>query len=108
MEIHKHRLFLAAFIATIALVVPSQIRAQVTQGSVFGTAKDPSGAVIPEVTVTVKNEANAEIRSVKTDTTGQYQVVGLTAGSYIITATKQGFNTVELPGVMLVVGQNGR
>jgi hypothetical protein len=108
MATNKHRLFLAAFIATIALFVPSQIRAQVTQGSVFGTAKDPSGAVIPEVTVTVRNEANSEVRSVKTDATGQYQVVGLTAGSYRITATKEGFNTIELPGVTLVVGQNGR
>ena len=67
----------------------------------------------PPLNQTISQDARLEmlktdvVRSVKTDTTGQYQVVGLSAGSYRITATKEGFNTVELPGVMLVVGQNG-
>ena len=74
----------------------------VAQGSIAGVVRDTSGAVLPGVTVEAASPALIEkVRSVVTDGTGQYKVVDLRPGTYTITYTLPGFNTVRRDGVEL-------
>ena len=58
--------------------------------------KDPSGAVLPGVTIEASSSALIEkTRSATTDGTGQYRIVDLPPGSYALTFTLSGFSTVK-------------
>jgi hypothetical protein len=72
------------------------------QASIVGTVKDASGAVLPGVTVEASSPALIEkVRSVVTDGTGQYQIVNLVPGTYIVTFTLPGFSTLKREGITL-------
>jgi hypothetical protein len=72
------------------------------QASLAGIARDSSGAVLPGVTVEASSPALIEkVRSAVTDGTGQYQIVDLRPGTYAVTFTLTGFNTVKREGVEL-------
>ncbi|MFA5911588.1 MAG: carboxypeptidase regulatory-like domain-containing protein [Vicinamibacterales bacterium] len=81
------------------MLVPALARAQ----SVFtGTVKDTSGAVMPGVTVEAASPALIEgVRSAITDENGGYRIVDLRPGTYKLTYTLPGFNTVIRDGVEL-------
>jgi hypothetical protein len=89
-----------AFIAVITLMfAPVAVHAQ---GSIAGVVKDPSGAVLPGVTVEAASPALIEkVRTVTTDRTGQYRIVDLRPGSYSVTFTLAGFTTVKREGIEL-------
>jgi hypothetical protein len=73
--------------------------------SLAGVARDSSGAVLPGVTVEAASSALIEkVRSVTTDATGQYKIVDLRPGTYTVTFTLTGFNTVKREGVELAGG----
>lgn len=70
------------------------------QGSITGVVTDTSGAVLPGVTVEVASPVLIErVRSAITDGTGQYQVVNLPPGGYIVTFMLSGFNTLKREGI---------
>ncbi len=72
------------------------------QATIAGIVKDTSGAVLPGVTVEAASPALIEkVRSVVTDDTGQFQIVNLVPGTYAVTFTLPGFNSVTRTGVEL-------
>src|SRR5262245_57762730 len=72
------------------------------QASIAGVVKDGSGAVPPGVTVEASSPALIEkVRSVVTDSTGQYRIVDLRPGDYTVTFTLTGFSTVKREGIAL-------
>src|SRR6266480_4835029 len=72
------------------------------QGSITGVIKDPSGAVLPGVTVEAASPALIEkVRSVVSDGTGQYRIQDLRPGTYTVTFTLPGFSTVKREGIEL-------
>jgi hypothetical protein len=83
--------------------LPAAAYAQaVTGASIAGTVKDTSGAVLPAVTVEASSPALIEkVRSVVTDTTGQYKLEDLRPGTYTVTFTLSGFNTLKREGIIL-------
>ena len=89
----RHALVLAL------ILVP---RLAFAQGSITGTVKDPSGAVLPGVTVEAASDVLIEkLRTVTTDGTGQYRIVDLRPGLYTVTFTLPGFTTFKREGVEL-------
>src|SRR2546428_735179 len=83
-----------------SLMLPSAAHAQ---GSITGVTRDPSGAVVPGVTVEVSSPALIEkSRTAVTDGTGQYRVIDLRPGIYAVTFTLSGFSTVKREGVELI------
>src|SRR5688572_20110310 len=81
------------------LVVSLDARAQ---GSITGAVKDPSGAVLPGVTVEAASPALIEqTRSVVTDSNGNYRIVDLPPGTYAVTFTLTGFKTVRREGILI-------
>ena len=65
------------------------------QASLTGTVRDASGGVLPGVTVEAASPALIEkVRTAVTDGSGQYRIVDLQPGTYALTVTLPGFNTV--------------
>ena len=65
----------------------------VTTGSIAGVVRDPSGAVLPGVTVEAASPALIEkIRTAVTDQQGNYKIVDLRPGVYTVTFTLAGFS----------------
>src|SRR3977135_68815 len=86
-----------AFVGLLLLPVPL-----FAQASVTGTVRDASGAVLPGVTVEAASPALIEkTRTAVTDGTGQYRITDLRTGTYSITFTLPGFNSVRREGVEL-------
>ena len=74
-------------------------------GSIAGSARDTTGAMLPGVTVEAASPALIEkVRSVVTDAAGQYRIVDLRPGTYTVTFTLTGFSTVRREGVQLTAG----
>jgi hypothetical protein len=83
----------------VAAILPSAAWAQVT---LAGTVKDPSGGVLPGVTVDASSPVLIEkTRTATTDTTGQYRIESLLPGTYSVTFTLSGFSTLKRDGVVL-------
>src|SRR4051794_2491859 len=79
--------------AAAIVVLPSLALAQ---GTLTGTVKDASGAILPGVTVEASSPALIEkTRSAVTDGSGQYRIIDLRPGAYSLTFTLPGFNTVK-------------
>ena len=79
--------------------------AQVAGGTILGTTGDPSGATIPNASVSIKNVSTGVVRSVTTDSAGFYSVPNLLPGPYEVTASAKGFSTLVRSGITLSVGQ---
>ena len=76
-----------------------------TTGSIAGTVTDTSGAVIPQVMVTITNVETGTARTATTDDHGYYQVLSLQVGNYEVSAETSGFKTAVRKGIDLTVGQ---
>ena len=86
-------------VAAAIVLLPSLALAQ---GTLTGTVKDGSGAVLPGVTVEASSPALIEkTRSAVTDGSGQYRIIDLRPGTYSLTFTLPGFNTVKREGIEL-------
>ena len=86
------------FAASLTLL-PLQVFAQ---GTLTGTVRDASGAVLPGVTVEAASPALIEkVRTVVSGSTGQWRIVDLRAGTYTLTFTLEGFSTVKRDGIEL-------
>src|SRR5580692_2244536 len=69
--------------------------AQTDTGSVGGFVKDPSGGVVPQAKVTVKNEGTNETHSLTTDNAGYYIAPNLPPGYYTMVVEAAGFKRFE-------------
>ena len=87
------------FVLAALVLVPA---AAFAQASITGVVKDSSGAVLPGVTVEAASPVLIEkIRSAVSDGTGQYRIVDLRPGTYDVTFTLTGFQTVKREGIVL-------
>ena len=78
--------------------------AQVAGSTILGTVKDPSGAVVRNTQVTVKDEATGVTHAVTTDSAGLYTLPNLVPGKYDLTASAPGFSEITATGIELSVG----
>lgn len=97
--------FFAALTALVlGLGVPTHLNAQGAGGTISGTVSDSSGAVIPNVQISIKDVATGVARAVASDASGLYTAPNLLPGTYEITATAPGFATEVRTGITLTVG----
>jgi hypothetical protein len=80
------------------------LKAQIVTGSIAGTITDPSGSVIPGVSVTLLQVSTNSARHSVTDAAGVFLFGGLDGGEYNLTAAKPGFKTYEQKGLILSTG----
>jgi hypothetical protein len=61
-------------------------------GQILGTVTDPTGAVVPNATISVKNVGTNAVRTVTSSSTGAFVVTGLQPAQYEVTVTGAGFH----------------
>ena len=79
--------------------------AQVQTGSILVRAFDDQGAVVPGATITITSSILPQAINGVTDTGGVYRIPGLAAGTYKVTTSLTGFQTVIRDEIILVQGQ---
>jgi hypothetical protein len=93
----------AAWTALALLVCfSSPLHAQSYRGSIRGTVYDPSGAVIPNASITAKEKASGLTRTVTSGDDGGYVIPELPAGVLEITAKVTGFKVFVAPAIVEV------
>ena len=70
-----------------------------------GIVRDPTGAVLPGVSVTAKHTESGLTRTALTSETGDYRMPALPVGAYEVTAELSGFKQQIRRGINLVVAQ---
>jgi hypothetical protein len=78
--------------------------AQETTGSMLGTVKDSTGAVIPGAKVTVSTPTLVGTKTFTSDRSGAFHFENLPPGEYTITVEAQGFSTLKQQNVLIEVG----
>ena len=95
----RNRIATLFVVALGCLALPVAARAQ---SAIVGTVKDTSGAILPGVTVEAASPVLIEkTRSVVSNGQGQYNISDLRPGTYTVTFTLTGFNTLLRQGVEL-------
>src|SRR6267154_335418 len=85
-------LFFGTLLAIMLLGFESKpVYGQVEAGTVSGTVKDSTGAVVAGASVTAKNLATGAERSAQSGDNGQYSVAGLNPGTYEVSVSSSGF-----------------
>lgn len=88
----------------LCAVTSGLLHAQTTSAELRGSIHDPSGAVIPNVEISVKNIATGAVRLTKSNNAGIYSVPDLPPSQYEMTASATGFATQRHTAIELTVG----
>src|ERR1700730_7565664 len=86
----RHKLSLVTFLMALLLGISGTVLGQTT-ATLQGTVSDIKGAVIPNATVTARNQATSIERTVQTDGDGNYKMAALPAGLYTVEVQANGF-----------------
>jgi len=78
------------------------------EATVVGTVTDPSGAAVPNVSITITNTDTGISRTLVTGSQGEYVLPDLGIGHYTVRAQATGFKAVEQKGLVLAVGDRTR
>ena len=92
-------------LAAVALFATTQLIAQDFPGRITGTVRDPQGAVISGAKVELQNTSTGLERSVESNENGEFNFSQLALGTYQITVSKPGFQTVVLTDITTSLSQ---
>ena len=95
-------LFVAALLAPSASWAGQS--AGTATGAIVGTVQDATGAVLPNVTVTISGDALMGSRTSLTNAEGRYRIAALPPGEYSLSFALDGYRTVEHKGIRVGLG----
>ena len=101
---------LPACILSVLLILSLQMMwiapatAQVSGATLSGLITDEQGGPVASATISVKNTGTAVAREVSSNSDGIYSAPNLLPGTYELTVTATGFQTLTQKGVTLTVG----
>jgi len=100
---------LSLLLLLVLSVTPfTALDAQTFRGGIQGTITDSTGAAIPDALVTVKSQDTGLVRTLTSDSDGNYAITELPLGNYSVTAEKSGFRRATLRDVAVLVSINQR
>ena len=101
----KSAWFAIRFFAVVCILMVGSVFAQSTNsGDIRGTVTDSTGALLPDVTVTVVNNDTGVSKILTTNKDGLYDTSSIVIGNYQITFEKAGFKRFERSSITLEVG----
>jgi len=95
-------------VIVLAMLAAALALAQFETAEVLGTVRDTTGAVVPNVTVTLVNELTGIEAKTATDANGNYRFLNVRVGRYTVTAEAPGFSKFTTTGVAVNVGARQR
>jgi Carboxypeptidase regulatory-like domain/TonB-dependent Receptor Plug Domain/TonB dependent receptor len=104
MSLKIRGVFGVVLVTALGVLLFTPVHAQVAGGTVLGTVKDPSGAVVAGAQVTITDIATGVSRVVPTDGSGSYSSANFLPGTYSITVTAPGFATEVRSDIDVTVG----
>lgn len=96
---------IASLLFRVSLVAASALSAQTFRGAVNGNLIDPSGAAILDATVKLASPATGLARTTLTGGGGEFSFADLPLGKYAVTVQKEGFQTLKVDEVEVVVSK---
>ena len=93
-----------AALAVLLAGVP--VFGQTTSATLSGVVRDPSGAVVPDVRVSVRNSQTGAGRETTSDVEGRYNFTNLFPGRYELHAERTGFKTIVQSNIVLSVASS--
>jgi hypothetical protein len=93
---------------SLALAFSISMFAQTTTGRILGTVGDQTGAGVAGAKVVITDVQRGNVRTVSTDTSGEYAAPDLQPGVYKVRAEAKGFKTVERVNIAVEVAQDLR
>jgi hypothetical protein len=103
MALNLYRKVAAVLCCAFALVTLS-LAQSTNSGDIRGTVTDSTGALVPDVTVTVQNVDTGVSKDYPTNHDGLYDTGSIVAGNYLLTFKRQGFETLVRGPITLEVG----
>ena len=84
------------------------VHAQSLFATLTGIVSDPTGAVVPGASVTLREEKSNSLRTSVTDSAGYFTFASVSVGdfTYELTVESKGFRIDKLPGIVLLGGEN--
>src|SRR5882757_8680453 len=98
------RSFRSVSLATLFLLATFSVMASPV-GSISGSVKDASGAMVPGVKLTLLNSGTNAQLTTKTNSNGEYQFLQLPPATYSLTAENSGFKKTIVAAVLVEVDQ---
>ena len=86
---------LLVLVVSLVTIFGTGLYAQENVGHIRGTVSDATGAVIPDVTVTLEHEATGVVKEVATNSAGAYAFIRLPLGEYSVRTRAEGFKSGE-------------
>jgi hypothetical protein len=85
------------------LLLAATLPAQSIYATLTGVVSDPSGAVVPNASVKLRNQASGSLRETVTNAEGYYTFASVPVGdfTYELTVETKGFTTYKAPGIAL-------
>ncbi len=96
-----------AFLIVVCMCATVSLYGQ-NAGSITGTVRDATGAVLPGAEVTVVNVGTGVSLKSTTNADGDYLVPGLPAATFNLKIVANGFKAFDANGIILRVGQKAR
>src|SRR6266702_6314820 len=87
-------------LTAVCLVALSPVAfGQAVYGSIYGTVADPTGAIVPNATVTVSDVAKGTSVTVQSNGSGEFTADHLIPDVYDVKATAAGFKSFQQKGI---------
>jgi carboxypeptidase family protein len=93
---------IAVLAVSLVILLPFSF-AQTTTGDIDGTVTDQSGAMLPGCALTLTDQANGAVRKTTSNAQGNFSFLQVPAGTYTISATKEGFKALSQKDVAVHV-----
>jgi len=98
----------AVVLQMLLMLAPSTLAQNASTGALAGEVTDATRAVVPDVKVSVTNEATGEKREVTSRHDGSYSVPLLPPGSYRVEFSRTGFKAAVKSGLQINVTETAR
>lgn len=108
---HRPRLVSAIAFGLFVLLggtASAPLAAQSTFGSILGTVRDTTGAVVSGAEVQLTNSGTTAVRTAVTDTSGSYAFNNIDVGQYVLAISAPGFEKESLPEISLLARETRR
>jgi len=99
---------LRVFLLACALLGLFASQALAQEATIVGTITDPSGAIVPDATVSITNTETGQAGQFSTNAAGQFVAPALRIGRYTVRVQASGFKAVERRDIVLNVGDRVR
>src|SRR5262249_42561259 len=95
-------------LCSVVLAGSTWLSAQSLNSSMSGTVADPTGAVVPDASLSLRAIATGATIRTSSDAAGRYSFPNLLAGAYEVTVHATGFRDFIQTGIVLRINEDAR